>query len=333
MTSEVINIAKKIGARPDYVQGGGGNVSIKLDEKKMAVKASGLLLEELSHDRGLVDVDFHQLRNYYQAGPVSQNLSDLITHNDETVLSCLLPQAGTTTLRPSIETGFHAILDEVVIHTHSVYTNILNCTEEGEDIILELFPEAIFVPYHTPGVTLTYAIKERLKDRTDAVIFLENHGVIVADKSPDLAYHRHEAVNEKIKTFFKLTDPYPNLQITERDGTHSASSSYLEEVAKNDPDLILAFVDKILFPDQAVYGESVKYGKDQESATKIDLDSATILCDLGLNTTRATAETLLAWLYLIQESNQLGLTTKFLSIKEKNTITNLDSEKYRRNII
>ena len=50
-----------------------------------------------------------------------------------------------STGRPSIETGFHSYLGKFVIHTHSVFTNILNCSVEGKDQIKKLFPEAILI--------------------------------------------------------------------------------------------------------------------------------------------------------------------------------------------
>ena len=41
------DLSNRIGARPDYVQGGGGNTSVKLDGGLMAVKASGFRLSDV----------------------------------------------------------------------------------------------------------------------------------------------------------------------------------------------------------------------------------------------------------------------------------------------
>lgn len=39
---ELVWLCQKIGRKIDYVQGGGGNISVKLDSQYMAIKASGL---------------------------------------------------------------------------------------------------------------------------------------------------------------------------------------------------------------------------------------------------------------------------------------------------
>ena len=50
---------------------------------------------------------------------------------------------GMATLRPSVEVGFHAILKKYVIHTHSVYANIITCSMEGEALAEKLFKDSI----------------------------------------------------------------------------------------------------------------------------------------------------------------------------------------------
>ena len=46
-------ISNYCGERVDYVQGGGGNTSVKFDEKLMAIKASGYTLKETTVDKGV----------------------------------------------------------------------------------------------------------------------------------------------------------------------------------------------------------------------------------------------------------------------------------------
>ena len=44
-------VSSTVGARADYVQGGGGNTSVKLDGGLMAIKASGYCLKDIDVDK------------------------------------------------------------------------------------------------------------------------------------------------------------------------------------------------------------------------------------------------------------------------------------------
>src|SRR5690606_1754194 len=58
--------------------------------------------------------------------------------------------------RPSIETSLHALLPEkYVIHSHSVYSNILTCSQEGRKWCEDKLAGSIFLDYAAPGVELS----------------------------------------------------------------------------------------------------------------------------------------------------------------------------------
>ena len=63
--SAFADLSNRIGARPDYVQGGGGNTSVKLDGGLMAVKASGFRLSDVRPDRAYAVLDGAALRRFY----------------------------------------------------------------------------------------------------------------------------------------------------------------------------------------------------------------------------------------------------------------------------
>jgi len=56
MLDEFARMSQLIGARPDYVQGGGGNTSVKLDGGLMAIKASGFRLSQVTDSDGFAGV-------------------------------------------------------------------------------------------------------------------------------------------------------------------------------------------------------------------------------------------------------------------------------------
>ncbi|NVN06299.1 class II aldolase [Asaia spathodeae] len=235
------HVSRRLGRNVAYVQGGGGNTSIKIDEGRMWVKASGTELAAAQTDNGFVAVDYERIR---------QGLATCTTEADYTALvkASILEHNSERPGRPSIETGFHALLPPAtVLHSHSVLANVLTCAQEGEDLCRILLPEAIWIPYASPGLPVTASIKDRLAaagtELQTVVLMLQNHGIVVAAETPDAAWRLHEDVNATILQHFDLAEP--DLKTTpffDADATH------------------------LLFPDQAVYlgHESLRRSKAGE---------------------------------------------------------------------
>lgn len=176
-------VSKELGVNPDLVQGAGGNTSIKIDNT-LWVKASGKCLAKAVDEDIFVKVNLEKLKEDF-----TNNSLQKIT---EYVL-------GENTLRPSIETTFHAMLNKrVVLHVHSI--NILtiavkkNGKEEAKNLLGSL--NFAWVPYVKPGETLTSEILKNISEETD-IIILENHGLIVLGETVDEAYNRLKLVEQK----------------------------------------------------------------------------------------------------------------------------------------
>lgn len=160
-------LSARLGSDPLQVQGPGGNTSIKGDGV-MWIKASGTELANALDAPIFVAVDREKAR------------AEAFGAGDGTCKATVLDPGNT--LRPSIETTFHALMDwAVVAHTHSVATLVHAISPEGRRVAAEKLAglPVIFVPYHKPGVPLTGAIAERLTPETQ-VIILENHGLVCA---------------------------------------------------------------------------------------------------------------------------------------------------------
>ena len=165
LTSEFRALSARLGQDPLRVQGPGGNTSIKGDGV-MWIKASGTELANALTQDIFVAVDCNAaLKEAHGAGDGSCKA---------TVLD---PQV---TLRPSIETTFHAVLDwPVVMHTHSVATIVHAISPEGRAAAVRKLSglPVLFVPYRKPGLPLTREILRHVTPKTQ-VIVLENHGLI-----------------------------------------------------------------------------------------------------------------------------------------------------------
>jgi len=92
--------AREAGARPDLTQGGGGNVSIKLNSERMLIKASGVRLRDVSVSGGYTLVNYGNIRRRIAFGPGTEGeFSDFICAQ-------ALPVRGVPSSKPSIETAF-----------------------------------------------------------------------------------------------------------------------------------------------------------------------------------------------------------------------------------
>ena len=122
---QLIAISRAVGANLDNVQAGGGNTSVKSqDGRRMAIKASGTPLTAMSEAAGWVELDTAGVLSIFDRGDLATLESSV---REARVLqhlsSAVIGGAG----RPSVESALHAMLGRVVIHTHPVAANALNC--------------------------------------------------------------------------------------------------------------------------------------------------------------------------------------------------------------
>jgi rhamnose utilization protein RhaD (predicted bifunctional aldolase and dehydrogenase) len=332
--AQIADVSQKIGAHPEYVQGGGGNISIKFDDVEMAVKASGFRFGDLKADHGFVSVHYPQVRDFYHSVKVGEDLTSLMEKNNQIVKESVLSSGNEQALRPSMETGFHTLLGRCVLHTHSVYANVLNCSKEGRDLIQKMYTDALFVPYYPPGVLLMLGIKDALNESAAPVLFLENHGLIVQGDTPQEVHDIHESVNARIKDSLGITSKYPTPSVKRITNKEFASDTpYLKEFIRKEPIRIQNMAKTILFPDQVVYGESVGFDTQSNSSIAIDLDSGDIRYTTSLGEAKAFEETFASWVFLLDVIGNLGYTLKTISESDGAFISNMESEKYRKTMI
>ncbi|WP_136442630.1 class II aldolase/adducin family protein [Pacificoceanicola onchidii] len=158
-------LSARLGQDPLQVQGPGGNTSIKAGSV-MWIKASGTELADAERSDIFVAVDRDAAK------------AEAAGAGDGSCKATALDPA--LTLRPSIETTFHAALDHAVVaHSHSVATLVHAISPEGRMALDEKLTELPFVrvPYAKPGLPLTREILARVTPET-RIIILQNHGLI-----------------------------------------------------------------------------------------------------------------------------------------------------------
>lgn len=166
-----------IGGDKRLVQGAGGNVSLK-EDGVLWVKASGKWLSDAQAEAIFVPLALGSARE--------RALAD-----SEDFAPCALHGA---TLKPSIETGMHALLPQrVVLHVHSVNVLCHAVLAGGEEAVRRALPGDVrwaWVPYARPGAPLISQIRSRIDRDCQAplVLILANHGLVVAADGIDEAW-------------------------------------------------------------------------------------------------------------------------------------------------
>lgn len=190
---DLVEISKFAARYPELVQGGGGNTSVKsADQKTLYIKASGFRLSDVTESSGFLSMNLSRVReiatdrSYKALSHVEQQERSLIELQEAVLID--------SSLRPSLETEFHSLLDRCVVHTHPQQLNIINCLRAGCEELLALINKniaaTISVPYAPPGHPLAVLIYEcletfKLKNgKYPPIILLENHGLISHAGSP-----------------------------------------------------------------------------------------------------------------------------------------------------
>ena len=325
--------SKALGARADYVQGGGGNTSIKLDDRLMAVKASGYLLRDITPEHAYAVLDYQQLRRFYQ-GHRPHDFPDTEAAGAQAARDAVVAAEGITALRPSVEAGFHALMDRFVGHTHSVYANLAACSQETEAILKDALNGADYrfavVPYVNPGTTLTFTIQDILENNgRPEVLVMQNHGVIVHHNEEARCLQIHEDMNRQLAAFFDLAEgAFPQVRVkpSERSGFVS-DTPWLAPRLRGDacPDDLL--LSSPLYPDQMVFFKDTLGEK-----AVIDRKTGLVHYDLPEHTALTLEETLCAVAFIMENIEKKGYHLMTMGQSAQQFIEGWESEKYRKKL-
>ena len=335
---ELIEISQYSGNRVDYTQGGGGNTSVKIDNQHMIIKASGFKLKDINENQGFVKLNYSLIQSFIN-DIQDVNHPDLEIQNKNILKQAVIPTKDQETLRPSVEAGFHAILDKYVIHTHAVYANLINCAKNGSEYLKTIFSHHdfsyIMIPYVDPGLTLSITIHHEIKkyveiyDEKPEVIFLVNHGLIVTSNDLKRAMYLHTLVNEKIRLFFKIDDIEKQATIRQLNETLYQSTmpfinhhlAYIKQPSEQ-------LATYPLFPDQLIFLNNV---------IDADLNKMVVSTnEVKFATNRIEAEimneALFSFLFIVSILSKNNIEISVMDEKEIAFINGWEAEKYRKKL-
>lgn len=334
-------ISRAVGVCPDLIQGGGGNTSVKIDDRLMAVKASGCRLKDMTTSEGFVVVNHKDIRNYFKNIDINSD-EDYEKGSVEFIKSTIMELDGVKKLRPSVEAGFHSILKKYVIHTHSVYSNILCCCENGKELVEEIFAASnlicMWIPYIDPGFKLTLKIlqeTQRCKEQEiiPDVIFLENHGLIVSSDEFNACLELHINVNSLIKKYFNINEEYPQIKILKKDDKiFTSNTEYLINFFKENQLDGQYFQQVVLYPDQLVYLNDSICVDNECNKLNIDISTGELVYRCSYEEALTIEEILLAMIFVVDSIKKNKLKLKTMSQSQIEFIKNWESEKYRKSL-
>lgn len=336
MIQELIILSQSVAHDTSAIQEAGGNASVKNNDI-MYVKASGTLLSKISHDKGWAKVDLQNWRKDFNDFS-SDNEDEFVKINIANTLD-----GG----RASIETGLHALLPHrYVLHTHSVYANVLLCGGEThkfcEFIQKNHDVNIVVVPMCAPGLQLTTHLTRELAkvdNHKPIIVLLENHGIALSCNDLEQTIALHDFLHNSARDFFQLPK-FENFSLTERDSVTKLpnSNAFISEekfwsTDFTDSNVNIDFFNDplVFFPDQVVYVNnklnkniSIRYNL---SATFIE-ENCLVFSNLTEPKARNTAEILASVLYLYQNiKNPHTLPQELCEY-----IANMSGEKYRQSL-
>ena len=346
LLSDFSRVSKAAGGRSAYVQGGGGNTSVKLPGGLMAIKASGFCLKDIEVDKAYAVLNGADLREFYFNSEPS-DFEDVEKAGSARAKADTLHIDGLADLRPSVEAGFHSILKTFVVHTHSVYANLACCCSSCRTIAQVAFQGADYtwgwVPYTDPGANLTFAIRDELRrvekesGKVPSVILMQNHGIIAHDDDPDRVLAIHADANERLAHCFGLScDSFPEVKIKElAAGILAADVPYLESAFKAGGYTQETLLTEPLYPDQLVFLNDTFYldkAELEDGQAVASSVSGQMLMKMGASKAMTLTETLTAVFFLTENIRKAGYAVATMGDAAKQFIANWESEKYRKSL-
>ena len=323
----------RVGTNFNYVQGAGGNSSIKINDRKMLIKASGKWLKNALDEDIFVAVDW-------------QHINKAIATDESRALDSALNTAHTSAFKPSIETTMHSLMPhKVVLHTHSLNALTILVQQDCKTL-LEKKLQGInwsFIPYCRPGFPLTQLVQKATTDKECDVLLIQNHGLVVGGSTPEktltsmLEIEKRLSINPSEQKNLKTTTRQP----IENKKFLFSDSDVINRIAFNDNTIRIA-TGGSLYPDHVVFlGSGLAFAENiptaisslQKCFTEPLHPKAVIVSNQGVihsrNLSPAGVEMLLT-IAKISSRIPKDAQIKYLTKSEELDLITWDKEQYRQ---
>ena len=321
--AELNSFTAFLGNNPMYVQGAGGNCSIKLDNE-LVIKSSGSKMSDALNKNIFIKIPNKILNSAISKLNQDINIFDKIFLD--------MP------IRPSIETGLHALMPhKYVFHLHEINVLSIAVTYEAKSIFLNKLQGLNwkYINYCKPGSELIYNINKKCKNEKFDILILENHGIVIGGESILQISNLLEDVIKRINI-----EPSANHKFNNQKLDFFAEKLKLRKPKYEESNSIAMSESKIristngsLYPDHIVFlGKSAELFNIKNNQVKLSNSYLKILPGVGVlldPKAKSGAEEMLLCLSLVLSRIQSKSTIKYLTKIQENQISNWEAEKYR----
>ncbi len=365
----IAELSRLYGSDSKYVFLGGGNTSVK-SEDALYIKPSGKALAVMQAE-DFLKIDRAALRKVFEVqlpakaaddrpAAERQAIDNIREEIAKTFLNAAVRPQGAG--RPSVETPVHEVFDwTYVVHLHPAFVNGMTCAANGKAACAEIFPEALWLDFCDPGITLALQVKTELdafkaaNGKLPHVFFLGNHGVFVGADTPDEIKFIYADMTAKLKARYEAA----GISV-EEDEIAPMATEDVEEIAPKLRTLLApsdnarAIVSAVgackafggpLTPDHIVYAKTFAYAgvvcKDAFDAFAakngylpkvVEIEGkGTFAVGDTLNSVKAAAVALKNALFIEKLTAAFG-GPKYLSERFYKFIENWEVESYRRKV-
>ncbi|WP_330927473.1 class II aldolase/adducin family protein [Candidatus Sororendozoicomonas aggregata] len=186
---ELIKICKFAGGRFDLVQAGGGNAGAKVDTARLLVSQGvGCVLSETELNHGYVTVDSEKILNILNNKDLLKKYS--LKESVKIANKAVREANELPDIKPTAEVFLHALLPfKYTLHLHPVIINALLINRDAREIISNLYPDAGFVEYASPGLEVSILFGQYMQSLSGRekphLYFMKNHGIMVGHDTVD----------------------------------------------------------------------------------------------------------------------------------------------------
>lgn len=299
LLTEYVDLCRTIGGMTDWVQAGGGNISIK-DGDTLLLKESGVRIGDTTRTGGFVYTSIAKLQEC-----IAADIED-----------CSTAVTGGFS-KPSIEAFFHTVPSKYVVHLHPSHLLDALCEQT-----------AGFIPYVKPGLSLAKKFFE-VYDASRNIYYLQNHGVIITTDS----YAQIFEIMSSIKGWTDI-----NLCVKLYDIFKTSSASNIPPIIKSfqwfPPSTIRPLTpDIVVFLKQPLFTTVDTLSEDFSNYLETYKVLPNIICDGGA--TYIIASSIgkcydIFEMLCVEQSLAPKETHVLLTDDEQSALTNWDKEKHRQ---
>jgi len=342
---KTVDLHNYFGKNDNYVQGAGGNISIK-EGDIIHIKKSGKHFRDIKDANDVIscNISKEDIRSILEISN-KQNL--------ENEYNTLIEQKVSGKDRPSIELSFHVFGDKFTLHLHPTIINIFTCTKQGQEIIKKICKEnnnMSFVDYCKPGIILTDTIMQK-RSMLNEITFLFNHGIIITGPSEESIKESYKLIESQLKKqiiYHEYIQDIDLLKISSnRENDFLINNDFLQKngskILINKP--VEGFYNlPHLYPDSAIYNARVisqstnkRYKRLENTIIKkiFNLNDSIEWLINAPNKKEAMfkAEIFINKMKIEYFAKLNGFTPSYLDEKSINELLNWDAEKYRQDLL